>query len=450
MAGLQERTAAYLPDVSRIRTYGIISHFSKHTEFVDRRVPVASINAFIHTRAHAHLQIQGATQLSRVCTRNRKENRGSMLTSDDIARFSEDGVLLVRDVVSPAWLRFLRDATDDLEDTPGPLSEVLTNKTPCERSNVSASDRLQAPSIIFSGSVAKNYQRAEYFTDMEMAQRLHAFDEFAKRGPCAEIAGTLMRSDRVHFLYDQYFRQRADFGKTRAPYTPWHQDQPYWQVSGEQVVSIWVPLDQTPPGYEVQFIKGSHQWQEHSPFHFGTGDQYKGTGQPQLPDINAGISQHRYEVLSFPGAMPGDVVVFSAMTVHGQAPGNVAATLAVGETSDRGHQHQGQKKKKSSCSSSSSNTTSSSSRHYKRRSKVKNKGTLASAGSSGSATRFRRIAMRFTGDDARYFPRKGEAADVVPSVHFPCDLEAGDEMECARFPLVWTRWDGLVSDSSRL
>lgn len=270
-----------------------------------------------------------------------------------------------------------------------------------------------------------------------MAQRLRAFDEFARRGPCAEIAGALMRSDRVHFLYDQYFRQSADFGKTLAPSTPWHQDQPYWQVSGEQVVSIWAPLDRTPQGYEVQFIKGSHRWQEHSPFHFGSGDQYAGTDLPRLPDIDAGIADGRYEMISFPDAEPGDVVVFSAMTVHGQTPGRNSGVTANSVAAIGIDQKQGQK-----CDKNHRGT-------HRREHKGKNK-RGPTENSKTNMTRFRRLATRFTGDDARYFLRKGEAADVVPSAHFPCDLEAGDEMECERFPLVWTRWDGLVSESSRL
>jgi hypothetical protein len=375
-----------------------------------------------------------------------------LISAADVARFHEDGVLLLRGAISPEWRRFLDDAAQELEDAPGPLSETVVSESSsrahCESrgggSSGSGGHRRGAASGMSASSARRGNQasnqasRSEYFTDMEMAQRLRAFDEFARRGPCAEIAGALMRSDRVHFLYDQYFGQRANFSKSVAPSTPWHQDQPYWQVSGEQVISIWTPLDPTPPGYEVQFIKGSHRWQEHSPFHFGSGDQYAGTDLPRLPNIDDGVAQGLYEVLSFPDAMPGDVVVFSAMTVHGQAPGSASTMAAAAEAPAVGiDQKQGQK----------SNFISAGTRRRGR--KGKHKGVTTTS-NKPSMARFRRFATRFTGDDARYFPRKGEAADVVPSTQFPCDLEAGDEMECERFPLVWTRWDGLVSESSRL
>ena len=57
--------------------------------------------------------------------------------------------------------------------------------------------------------------------------------------------------------------------------------------------------------------------------------------------------------------------------------------------------------------------------------------------------RFRRLATRWTGDDVRYLLREGEARDVVPSRFYPCDLEAGDKMQCDRFPLIWKHRTGL-------
>ncbi len=321
----------------------------------------------------------------------------------DVAAFERDGVVCLRGAVAPEWLRFLAGAAEELENDPGPMHE-----------------RLRA-----DGSPVG------YFTDLEMALRLPKFDCFVRRGPCAEIAGTLMRSQETCFLYDQYFRQhrrdehnnitgggrRRRHGRRAAampppppPSTPWHQDQPYWQVAGRDVVSVWLPLDPTPPGYEVHFIQGSHRWEEHSPFHFATGEIYEGTGMPRLPDIDAGIEAGTFQVLSFPDAQPGDVIVFSAMTVHGQRPTVAAAAAEEAAAATAG--------------------------------KLKRRRPATTA----AFRQFRRLATRFTGDDARFKRRSGEAADVIPSTHFPCDLEEGDEMECERFPRVWSRRGGLVDE----
>ncbi len=42
--------------------------------------------------------------------------------------------------------------------------------------------------------------------------------------------------------------------------SPWHQDQPYYCVDGEQVLSIWLPLDPVPRSVSPEFVAGSHLW----------------------------------------------------------------------------------------------------------------------------------------------------------------------------------------------
>ena len=36
--------------------------------------------------------------------------------------------------------------------------------------------------------------------------------------------------------------------------TPWHHDQPYWTVDGNQVCSIWLSLDPVPREAAVRFV----------------------------------------------------------------------------------------------------------------------------------------------------------------------------------------------------
>ena len=334
-----------------------------------------------------------------------QEHDGSTLrlmsvTESDIARFQEDGAVCLRNVVSAEWLEFLRGASRELRASPGPMAEEML------RAGAAAGEEEQEEEEEGSAS--------PYFTDLEMAQRLPPFARFARHGPCAALAGQLMQSSQACFLYDQYFEQR--FGQrpeqqsgqrsgprlaADAPATPWHQDQPYWQVAGADVASVWVPLDPTPAGAAVHFIAGSHRWREHAPFHFGSGAQYAGTHLPPLPDVSGGVRAGRLRVLSWPDCAPGDAVVFSAMAVHGQD-----ARLAAAQRAAAGS------------------------------------GVAAAAAEGapplGAAAAFRRLATRFTGDDARYRLRDGEARNVVPSEHFPCGLAEGARMECARFPLVWT------------
>ena len=74
--------------------------------------------------------------------------------------------------------------------------------------------------------------------------------------PAAEIAGRIMESSTATFLYDQMLVKEP--GSQQR--TPWHQDQPYWAVSGFQVCSIWMPLDPVPREVSLEFVRGSHRW----------------------------------------------------------------------------------------------------------------------------------------------------------------------------------------------
>ena len=45
---------------------------------------------------------------------------------------------------------------------------------------------------------------------------------------------------------------------TRQP-TPWHQDQPYYNVDGTQNVSFWIPVDPVSRASTLEFVAGSHR-----------------------------------------------------------------------------------------------------------------------------------------------------------------------------------------------
>ncbi len=228
--------------------------------------------------------------------------------------YDRDGVACLRGIFPAQWLEFLTDAVDEAMASPGPHAEEYE-----------ASD----------GS-------GRFFGDLELAERLPAFRRFALESPAAGIAGRVMNATRVNFFYDQLLVKEPG----TSARTPWHQDQPYWAVSGRQVCSVWLPIDPVPQEVAVEYVCGSHRWPEYSPYHFADGSAYAGTGLPALPDIEAERAKHRIVAFEM---QPGDCMVFQAMVVHG-APGN-----------------------------------------------------------SGSRRR-RALATRWTGDDARYCVRPGEVA----------------------------------------
>jgi len=200
--------------------------------------------------------------------------------------YERDGVVCLRGRFSQQWLDFVAEAIDQAMAQPGPHAEEYTPKGGAGR----------------------------FFGDLELFHRLPAFRRFAMESPAAQIAAQAMGAQRVNFFYDQVLVKEPG----TAERTPWHQDQPYWAVSGRQVCSVWLALDPVPEDVCVEYVRGSHRWPEFSPYHFADGTPYADTGLPALPAIEADRST--YDIARFT-MQPGDCLVFQAMIVHG-APGN--------------------------------------------------------------------------------------------------------------------------------
>lgn len=208
------------------------------------------------------------------------------VTDAERVTYAADGVACLRGIFPLEWLDFLAVAVEEAMANPGPNAEEYTAKG----------------------------GRGRFFGDVELAEHRPAFRRFALESPAARIAGQAMGAREVRFFYDQLLVKEPG----TAERTPWHQDQPYWAVSGRQVCSLWLPLDPVPESAAVEYVCGSHHWPEYSPYHFGDRRPYAGTGLPPLPDIDAGRETHRIARFAM---QPGDVLVFQAMIVHG-APGN--------------------------------------------------------------------------------------------------------------------------------
>lgn len=156
-----------------------------------------------------------------------------------------------------------------------------------------------------------------FFGDILLSDRFDEFKRFVMQSSAAEIACEIMRSDYVRLFYDQTFvKEPGTLAKT-----PWHQDKPYWPITGKKICSIWVALDEIDEGTSVEYVKGSHCWHEHAPAHFTTGKEFMNTRLGHLPDIDAMRSQ--LDIAKF-AMMPGDCLIFNSSTVHG-APGNLSS-----------------------------------------------------------------------------------------------------------------------------
>ena len=73
-------------------------------------------------------------------------------------------------------------------------------------------------------------------------QRLPAIERFIRESGVAAIAAELMGAPTVRLYHDHVLVKEPG---TRQR-TPWHQDQPYYNIDGRQNVSMWFPVDPVP------------------------------------------------------------------------------------------------------------------------------------------------------------------------------------------------------------
>ncbi len=157
-----------------------------------------------------------------------------------------------------------------------------------------------------------------FFDDYCNWQRIPEFEAAARASPAAAVAAALMGSERVQLFHDHVLVKEPGTSKP----TPWHQDAPYYFVSGDQTVSFWSPMDPVREA-SLRCVAGSHLWEKpvlptrwlaEDDF-YPASDEYR-----PVPDPDA----EGMKVLEWQMA-PGDAVAFHYRTLHG-ARGNVAGT----------------------------------------------------------------------------------------------------------------------------
>jgi ectoine hydroxylase-related dioxygenase (phytanoyl-CoA dioxygenase family) len=126
-----------------------------------------------------------------------------------------------------------------------------------------------------------------------------------------QVAAQLMQSGSVRLYHDHLLVKEA---ATRQP-TPWHQDQPYYNVSGRHNVSFWIPVDPVPLESTLRFVAGSHEgtWYMPRTFRDQQAQWFAQGTLAELPAIDAHPEQHRQLGWALE---PGDAVAFHMLALH--------------------------------------------------------------------------------------------------------------------------------------
>jgi len=209
------------------------------------------------------------------------------LTCQELAdAYARDGVVCVRQALDPGEVADASNAIAAVLASPGPLAQV-------------ASDPADP------GAFAEDFCRW---------REIGAIEKLARYSRLPQFAAALTSTPQVRFYHDHVLVKE---GGTRQR-TPWHQDQPYYNVDGPGV-SAWIPVDPVPEAGCLELLAGTHRgpWLMPRTFLAGEARWFPEGSLAELPDIEA--DRAAFDIRRF-DLQPGDAIFFDFLTVHG-APG---------------------------------------------------------------------------------------------------------------------------------
>ncbi len=265
-----------------------------------------------------------------------------MVTTDDIEAFQRDGAACLRQLFRPAEIEILRAGIDANLAQPSPRAKVAS--------------RADDP-----GFFIEDFCNWQHNVD---------YRRFIFESRLAEAAGKLMKSRTARLYHDHMLTKESG---TRQR-TPWHQDQPYYNIEGRQNISFWIPVDPVSREATLELVSGSHlgPWLMPRSFMDAQAKWFPEGTLADLPDIDS--HRDRYRILQW-ALEPGDAVCFHMLTLH------------------------------------------------------------ASAGVE-TGRRRRVFSVRFLGDDITHAPRQWTTSPAFPGLE--TEIAPGEPLEHELFPLLWT------------
>jgi len=207
-------------------------------------------------------------------------------SEQQVDEFSRDGAIVLRGVLRPAEVELLRQGIDA---------------------------NLAAPSV--RAKVASRPDDPGFFIeDFCNWQEIPAYWDVISRSALPAAAARLTKSTQVRLYHDHMLTKESG---TRQR-TPWHQDQPYYNVEGSQNVSFWIPVDPVSRASTLELVAGSHKGPWLMPRTFMTNEAkwFPEGALADLPDIEADRAAH--DILGW-AVEPGDAIAFNMLTLHASA-----------------------------------------------------------------------------------------------------------------------------------
>jgi ectoine hydroxylase-related dioxygenase (phytanoyl-CoA dioxygenase family) len=210
----------------------------------------------------------------------------AILDPETVEAYRRDGAVCVRGLFTQEWVDLTRRAIDAILASPSELAIVAS--------------RADDP--------------GRFVEDFRNWQRIPELEELVRRSPAAAAAGELMGASVVRFYHDHVLVKERG---TRQR-TPWHQDQPYYDVDGTQSCSMWMPVDPVSRPATLEFVAGSHRgpWFLPRTFLDGQAKWFPEGSMAELPDIEG--ARGNFSIIGWE-LEPGDAVFFHFLTLHASA-----------------------------------------------------------------------------------------------------------------------------------
>jgi ectoine hydroxylase-related dioxygenase (phytanoyl-CoA dioxygenase family) len=308
------------------------------------------------------------------------------VSPEDIAKFEQDGAIVLRGVLDEDDIRTLAGGITevvtglahsvtgyDLSDLRKQVFEDDLEPTVAgEAAQYDVSGLAQYLKAVGSKPLVDDFgeeAKGHFRLDTTTWRRYRTIRDIALDSVLPEVAAQLMGATKVNYCDDQIF-VKDPMTKDR---TAFHQDYTYFHLRGWQGCVMWACVDPANEESGVPiYVRGSHKWgKEYKANPFLVQTAFPGSEGEDLPDIREHMAD--YDIMRFE-TKPGDIIVHHFRTVHGAA-GN-----------------------------------------HSRRPR-------------------RAASLRYVGNDMRYHVRNG----APPQPYHDHDLKEGDVLDSRSFPVVWPK-----------
>ena len=210
----------------------------------------------------------------------------SQVSQAQVDAFQSDGAVVLRQLLQPQEVELLKQGIDENLAHPSPRAKVASTR--------------DDPGFFLEDFCC--WQENPYYRRVIFESAL------------GEAGARLMQS-RCARLYHDHMLTKEPGTRQR---TPWHQDQPYYNIAGRQNCSFWIPVDPVDRAATLEFVGGSHlgPWLMPRSFLDQEAKWFPEGSLADLPDIDS--DRQRYRILGW-ALEPGDAVCFHMLTLHASA-----------------------------------------------------------------------------------------------------------------------------------